>query len=237
VIIKVGTTEQIQNEWSMFTKLHTNKIPGVLEVYCYFHCKQDFKLLRDNMDSLCTDTGDKLNILVMGIAKLGNLTDFKWKTNDALQSCIKQALLTVLQAYRTFGFFHEDCHGRNFLIKATTRKERIYTIAGERVVVPLFGYETFMMDHEGSKDNMDVRKFYTDILDFVYKLQNQMRGKINEFKVSPYITKASATRDKSPVLNIQTMLQDIDQYASAFELVKPIQGGNKAPWHRRKPKL
>ena len=45
VVIKLGITNAIENEWIIYNKLKENKIPGVLKYYCYFHCSEDLKKL------------------------------------------------------------------------------------------------------------------------------------------------------------------------------------------------
>jgi len=137
-ILKVGRIDDITNEWTIFKKLRATNIPGVLNVHCYFECNESFDLMKDNMPYICRGPGSQLKVLVLDIVKNGNLSDFKWKTNESLQSCVKQSLLTVLQAYLTFGFFHEDCQGRNFLVKSTTKKTREYNKDGQKNP---FGYE------------------------------------------------------------------------------------------------
>ena len=130
IVIKAGITSQIVNEWNIYNELVKYKIPGVLKYYCYFTCNEDFKKIPDNTPSICNGadgTGKQLNVLLMKICKLGNIADYKWKSNEAFQSCVKQALLTVLQAYTSVGFYHEDCHVRNFLLQQTTKKIRQYT--------------------------------------------------------------------------------------------------------------
>lgn len=239
IIIKAGTVDTIENEWIIYNKLKEKKIPGVLKYYCYFHCSEDFKKLHDdfknmaayNPENLCKGPGDSLKVLFMAIG-IHNLSDFPWKTTESLQSCIKQSLLTVLQAYLSFGFYHEDCHPRNFIIKRTQKKQREYTIDGKIIVVPLFGYETCMMDLEGSKQDYSVIGLYTDLYLFCNNLDGQMTHKINSSRADMYVSKLKKMKENISVLDVLKIVNIIDTVSGSITLTQPnIEGGrHKLPW-------
>lgn len=235
VVIKLGITNAIENEWIIYNKLKENKIPGVLKYYCYFHCSEDLKKIVDKPEYICKGPGTNLKVILMDIG-IHNLSDFPWKTTESLQSCIKQSLLTVLQAYLSFGFYHEDCHPRNFIIKKTSKTQREYNINGEIIIVKLHGYETFMMDLEESKQNYITKGLYTDLWLFCNKIESQMYNKIDSRKNNKNLNTLNNMRFDTPVLNIKQMLDLIFNISDSLILTHPnIEGGRyKLPWRKQK---
>ena len=165
-----------------------------------------------------------------------NLADFPWKTTESLQSCIKQSLLTVLQAYLAFGFFHEDCHPRNFIIKKTTKKQREYNINGAIITVQLHGYETFMMDLEESKQNQSERQLYTDLYIFCNKIDGMMTNKIVSSGADKYISQMKKLKEDLPPLDIALVTDLIENISNNIRLSHAnIEGGRyKLPWTKKR---
>jgi len=235
VVIKLGITDTIENEWIIYNKLKEHKIPGVLKYYCYFHCAENFKTIPDEPEFICKGPGTNLKVLLMDFG-VHNLSDFPWKTTQALQSCIKQSMLTVLQAYLSVGLYHEDCHPRNFIIKQTRKIQRKYTIDGAVILVKLYGYETFMMDLEGSKMNYPVKYLYTDLYYFCNKLDGQMLNKINSSDADTYVSKLKKMKDTTPAFNVSEIVDIIDKISQSIILTLPnVEGGRyKLPWRKQK---
>jgi hypothetical protein len=237
VVIKLGIVDTIENEWNIYNKLKEHKVPGVLKYYCYFHCLDDFRNIPDQPEFICKGPGDNLKVILMDFG-IHNLSDFPWKTTEALQSCIKQSMLTVLQAYLSFGLYHEDCHPRNFIIKQTRKTQREYKIDGKDVIVPLHGYETFMVDLEGSKINSPVKYLYTNLYYFCNKLDGQMIHKINSSNADEYVSKLKRMKDYIPTLNVSELVDIIENVSKSIILTQPnIEGGRyKLPWRSTKKK-
>ena len=243
VVIKLGNTDTIENEWIIYNKLKDNKVPGVLKYYCYFHCSEDFgkllKTFRENIDykptHLCNGSGTNLKVLLMDFG-IHNLADFPWKTTESLQSCIKQSLLTVLQGYVSFGLYHEDCHPRNFIIKKTTKKLRKYNINGNDIDVPIYGYETCMMDLEGSKQNYTEKGIYTDLWNFCSMIENQMGEKINAQSNQQNRTQLYNMKLDLPPFNLTDILDMVSNISQSITLVQAnIEGGRyRLPWRNTK---
>ena len=240
VVMKIGTTESIKNEWDIYAQLKSYKIPGVLKYYCYFHCEEKFKSIPDKPVSICTGPGDTLKVLLLDFG-IHNLSDFPWKTTQQLQSCVHQSLLTVLQAYISFGFCHDDCHPRNFIIKKSNKQERTYTLGKTSIHVPLQGYETFMMDLEGSKQQQPVKQLYKDLWVFCNDIAKQMLDKINAQQLSQYTSALYDMMFSRPELNekqTETIINMIHSISQSIILIRPnMEGGRyKLPWRKHKQK-
>lgn len=238
VVIKMGIVDTIENEWKIYNQLKEHKVPGVLKYFCYFHCSDDFGKIPDQPEFICKGPGDNLKVVLMDFG-IHNLSDFPWKTTEALQSCIKQSMLTVLQAYVSFGFYHEDCHPRNFIIKQTRKSQREYNINGSVVTVPLHGYETFMMDLEGSKSNRSVKHLYIDLYLFCNKLDGQMVHKINSRHADTYVSKLKSMKDNDThQLDVPEVLNIIENVSQNIILTQPnMEGGRyRLPWRHKKKK-
>ena len=171
---------------------------------------------------------------------LHNLADFPWETNQEFQSCIKQSLLTVLKAYVDFGFFHKDCHSRNFIIKKTSKSHREYIIDDHKITIPLYGYETFMMDLEDSLQNQSATQLYTDLWEFCYKIVSQMNEKIDARSNRRNTEKLEDMKRARPPppLNTNSLLLLIDSISQSIVLKQSkVEGGRyKLPWRMRRRK-
>jgi len=152
VVVKIGSTSDIQNEFTISNSLRNSK--GFVKYICSFACEDDFRTVREHT-SLCKGPGDSMNVIVMPYFPLGSLALYKWNTDSIhlLHSCLKHSFLSVVSEFHTSGFIHGDFHAGNVLIKQTKHKSLSYSIHGIGVFqdIPTYGIRTWIMDYEKSK--------------------------------------------------------------------------------------
>lgn len=59
-----------------------------------------------------------MSILLMEYCELGNMREFDfYKHQEAFYSCMKQVILSTIELCHNQGFYHNDLHTGNVLIK------------------------------------------------------------------------------------------------------------------------
>ena len=99
----------------------------------------------------------------MPLIKLGRIDKANWTRDNihVFNSCLKHVVCTLLLAFETFGFNHNDLHFGNILLKKTKKKHIQY---GDRIVLPVVdGYFPVIMDFERSNMSGNLGLMYNDI--------------------------------------------------------------------------
>ena len=148
-----------------------------------------------NYISLC-NINNKKYILVMNYYKEGCIKKYDWTVENIyiLKSLLKQCIISILKAYKKYGFIHNDLHFGNILIDKKEKEEIYYQ--GYKIYT--FGYEIVIMDVGKSFNNLDKidgNTFYwTKLLNLFDRLKFDLIGiqpKYFDINVDKYIKKAS----------------------------------------------
>jgi hypothetical protein len=166
VVVKIGPSETLRKEFNYGRMLY-KRVPGYINFICFFECEDDYSLYPNNTKPYLCENGtfssDLMKILVMEYYPLGNFLHFPWN-NLNLKSCLKQIVLSYLQAFIQFRFIHNDSHLQNILLKRTKKEFIDYTINNTSFSVPSNGLKIVIMDMENSLSGNNLADF-----SFVYR--------------------------------------------------------------------
>lgn len=216
-VAKIGETDTLENEYKI-----SNSINGfnVIKTFCFFKCFDDYKLIDKSSGYLCKKKGDKMSVLLMEYCSLGNMRDFDfYKYQVEFYSCVKQAILCMIELCYNVGFYHQDGHAGNFLLKRTKTQFVVYEIDGIEYKIKTNGLKVVIMDFENSTL---IGKPKSEIFakDFLIKDINRF---INDLGMN---SKKITYSNKNIIsLNINKIIQEIDKikiekYKSLEELMK-----------------
>jgi hypothetical protein len=170
VVAKVTdhTEDTLKNEWTVYQKLHTNKVKGFLDYICYFECADSFRDIDPpSRQQICDGEGTDVRVLIMDYVKNKSLGEFDWHARDSMlsvfRSCCKQVVCTMVDAHEKLGYRHGDLHSKNVLLKKTTSKNIAYE-CGQ--TVETHGFKTVLMDLELSRFDQPSAKFWLDLDEF-----------------------------------------------------------------------
>lgn len=217
VVVKIMPNMYAENalkEYSIGEQL--KMIPGFIKYICLVKCTDNDKVHKPL--SVCATFSDhyaeaqgKLQLLVMPYFRSGSICKYKWgekQTNILLlQSCLKQCVSSVFNAFIQVGFLHVDLHLSNILLKPTTKD--IIDI-GVETPIPTYGFNICIMDFEHSLIGVDtsnkeyVEQLFCDLELLFYELTaadgaNLRLTGINEIKL--YI----AQKLQNPKANAKVM--------------------------------
>lgn len=166
VVIKIGASDTLKKEFNLGRMLY-KRVPGFINFICFFECEDDYNSYPNTTKSyLCeNETLTLMKILVMEYYPLGNFLHFPWN-NTNLKSCLKQIVLSYLQAFIQFRFIHNDSHLQNILIKRTKKEFIHYTINNTHFKLQSNGLKIIIMDMENSllgNELSDISFVYRDI--------------------------------------------------------------------------
>jgi hypothetical protein len=187
VVVKIGDTDEITHEYAVSLRLRRMK--GFVKHICTFECADDFRTLpsRDRT-TLCRGPGSSMKIILMPYFRLGSLASYAWSADNVhvLRSCLKQAVLSLISAFHTSGFIHNDFHAGNVVLKPTKSASLSYAIDGAGAIetVETHGMRTWIMDFEKSRfvdpvtpyeTAMALNDFYFDLKRFFMLLEGTFR--------------------------------------------------------------
>lgn len=199
VVVKIANeNDDIKIEFDTYKKLFQNKIPNILDYYCYFECNDNLKST-PNDGSLCIGKGNKLKVLIMKFVKFFDLKDYDWKLSDKeiIKYLFKHAFLTYIMAFIKTGFTHGDFHFKNILLEKSTKKSIKYYINNNIYVIPIEKYEIKIMDFEMSKFNYDFLQLYRDLrLSFITKICCDNFGSIFDINTFGKINNIAILKNK-----------------------------------------
>ena len=165
VIVKVGLGINIVSEYNTGKTLADLTLPTFLSFYCHFSCLDclSFKNLA-SQKGLCGSGNDSISVLVMPFINLGRVDNAnKWTRSNinTYKSILKHVVCTLLYAFETCKFSHNDLHFGNILLKNTKKQEIIY---GNRMTLQVIdGYIPVIMDYERAKFTDSPYLLYDDI--------------------------------------------------------------------------
>ncbi len=157
--------------------------PGFIKYICHFSCNDDYRKYKevDKVSSLCYGKGDTMNVLVLPYYELGSVRDYDWtdKTHILIQ-CMKQIILSYFQSFLATGFYHNDIHLANVLLKPTTKEFIEYSIDGVEYKEPTYNMSIVIIDFENSiiiEDKTNVNYVYMSIFQLMTDFMISMRFK------------------------------------------------------------
>jgi hypothetical protein len=171
VVVKHGTVDDTDHEYSVAERLFKEKIPNIMKYYCKFKCSDSINYKNNRQVNasartfLCNGEGGERGFIVMPWYSLSSVESFEWdmSTFPALKSVLKQAVCAYMYAYMVCGFTHGDFHGGNVLIRKTNKN----AIAYGPYVLPLTQdrmYAVIMDFHTSGFRTRPVYNLYMDIM-------------------------------------------------------------------------
>ena len=171
VVVKVANdTQTLNTEWEVYQHLASLKLKGILKYHCYFTCNDTLTRIITDQTTVCNGPGTNTQVLVMDYIDAPSMKYYEWKSIDALRSCIKQVVMTMVEGFLACQFVHGDLHLDNVLIKSTSSRMIRYPIAN--IEVPVYGVCTKIMDMESASTGKhpvlyvckDIKKFMNKML-------------------------------------------------------------------------
>lgn len=168
VVVKVGYTRNANNEYDIGKLLqHDLKLSTIMPFYCKFSCMDSFKSIGGiGVDGLCGTKPshvDNITVIVMPFCSLGRMDIFKWnRTNvDVYKSVLKHVVCSLLYAFESCKFNHNDLHMGNILLKKTKKTSIQY---GDRKHLLIHGgLIPVLMDFERSQTSDSTLLLFSDI--------------------------------------------------------------------------
>jgi len=147
VVVKVGLNTDLKREYDVGFRLST-----LMSFHCHFNCLDTFNTIKSD-GGLCgnsKENKDNISVLVMPFVQGGQLDAFKWtrENTPVYKSVLKHVICTLLYAFDSCSFYHNDMHFGNILLKKTKKTSIVYGDWEQPVVN---GYIPVIMDFERSK--------------------------------------------------------------------------------------
>ena len=145
IIVKLGDHDEIKHEYEMGKSL--SGIKGFVKFICFFECKDD--VLQSSM-----------KVIVMPFFKMGSLSrlpfDSKAAGKNIFISCIKHAIMSIIEAFFITGIGHNDFHTGNVVLKKTNLKTIVYRPFQDEAPfeIETNGVRTWIMDWAGKLKNI-----------------------------------------------------------------------------------
>ena len=220
VVVKISdhTEESLKQEFEIAEALIKAKVPGILNYICYFECLDTFKDIRPPSENICKTSGLPIKVLIMEYIQNESFGAYNWKSIDSFGSCCKQAICTLLIAFLRTGFYHNDFHSKNILIKSTQKTAVSFSINDAvSITIPIprrSGFVIKILDFETSKLQQSVKDFYKDL----NELFNSIRNKL-EYDI---INAESITPIQIKLFQLQSEAKQPDDAIKSLEIFKNI---------------
>jgi serine/threonine protein kinase len=233
-VAKIGTSDTLEKEYKISKSLFSS---NTMHPYCFFRCDDDYKsitekTITENNKYLCKKKGNTMSVLLMPYYKLGNMRDFDFYIHQqAFYSCMKQTILSMIELCHNQGFYHNDLHAGNVLLKKTSQKTLEYIVNDKIYTIKTNGYKVILMDFEASVlvDKPKTRYYNKDFLEkdilrFITDMMTNSK-KITFGKSILHILQERKSQDTDVEINIDILLDAIDnikieKYKSLEELLQ-----------------
>jgi serine/threonine protein kinase len=241
VVVKVAdATETLHNEWLAYQSLASKKVNGILKYHCFFTCNDNISRFLTDQPSVCNGPGDSAQVLVMEYVDAPSMKHYCWwdRPIEVWRSCVKQVILTSVEAYMACKFIHGDLHLDNVLVKRTARRSIKYPTLN--VEVQLHNLCTKFMDFELSTcERKPILDLYKDIRVFTNKLYGLVGdymtlGPLQSMNLQLRDWVEDSNRPTNPQVIVDALLPMIDQ----VEFLQRRHGGSRAAsMKRKKPQI
>lgn len=201
-VVKIGESETLQKEYIISKSLFSS---NTIDIFCFFTCNE-------NSNYLCNPKEQStMSVLLMEYIEEGNMRDFNfYNTPLAFYSCMKQVLLSMIELCYNQGFYHNDLHAGNVLVKSTKEKTIQYTIDNKIYTIETNGYKVVIMDFEKS---VLIHKPKT-----TYYNKDFLQNDIYRFIIDIMTNSKTITFDKEQLIQITNTL-DIDTILSSIDAI------------------
>ena len=156
IVVKIDRADKTnRKEYDYGELFYRRHIPGFIRYMCI--CQ-----VESNLDY----------VLVMPYFPEGSIRTYAWTEDNIpiLKCLLMQVVASMLMAYTTVGYVHDDLHTDNILIRTTEKTEIVYKILDREITVPTFGYEAVIMDFAKSFVGVDQSRFFWfDILNVLLR--------------------------------------------------------------------
>ncbi len=218
VVVKMGKDKStIKKEYYISEQLHKAECPGFIRFICIFECFDN-----NSPDKICQGTPEntKKDVIIMRYFNLGSVKRHSWNSSNfhILRSIVIQTVCSLLVAYHTTGFIHNDSHLDNILIKRTTKTHNIYQIGKHNIDIETHNYTCVIMDFENCffSDKSSPIFFWKMMENIISRVGIELtnnKGSIlnisNKYDVLGYISK-NENNDYMRVLNIIPMIERME---------------------------
>jgi len=235
VVVKISESATIDKEYDIASKL--KDIPGFILFICKTKCYDNLDKYKNPKNQtkkieICINNSDKdtsiskdvrmQNLLVMPYISGGSFRKYNWETHDKqFISCILQLILSLAEAFYTFGFIHSDIHLDNILLRPTKKQSVIYSIFNEQVQID--GLQICIMDFDRSfigVNKKSTSEFYKDIQKIFNELLYTIRLTFTDQEIIMNFLNNRIFKD-TPLDDIRQLLQMIKTIKSVK--YKPVQ--------------
>lgn len=122
IVVKIGSTTSMLNEYSVGSLLAGAGIRGFIRYLHYFECETS------KVKPECyigRGPGESMKVLLMPHYPLGDLRSWQCEEGDwrPAKSALKQACLALIQAHIQLGLVYNDAHAANVLLRNATPEE------------------------------------------------------------------------------------------------------------------
>ena len=172
IVVKISRTKVDASKEYMAIKEYRigeslKNISGFIQYICLFACFDDTNTKFDSINAgenpipvetkICSAT-EKIDenwkyVLVMPYIQEGSLESHNWTSNNVelLKNLMIHTILSLINAFETVGFVHNDLHWGNILFKRTKMKEIQYEFTNNKqMTFQTMGYKVVIMDFEKS---------------------------------------------------------------------------------------
>ena len=151
IVVKVGDTQKLKQEYSDGEKLYNAKIPNFIKYFCNYGVNAD--------GTLCTGPGSSMGVLLMSNYEYGRFDKHRWDSPEQIKSILKQIICACFMAFKLCAFVHKDLHLGNILVKKTRKQYIQY----DNTRVPCHGWTAVIMDFDRSITTRAISALYRDI--------------------------------------------------------------------------
>ena len=142
VVVKIGSTNSMLNEYRVGSRLTSAGIRGFVRYLHYFECETS------QVQPGC----DSMKVLVMPYYRLGDLRSWQSEEGDwrPVKSALKQACFALIQAHIRLGLVYNDAHAANVLLRRATPEEATisFEVEGGPLTVCTHGLVAEWVDFE-----------------------------------------------------------------------------------------
>lgn len=149
VVVKIGSTNSMLNEYRVGSRLASAGIRGFIRYLHYFECETS------QVQPGCylgQGPGDNMKVSVMPYYPLGDLRSWQSEEGDwrQVKSALKQACFALIQAHIRLGLIYNDAHAANVLLRPVTPDEATiaFEVEGGPVTVCTHGLVAEWVDFE-----------------------------------------------------------------------------------------
>ncbi len=181
IVIKKKVVVKMSKEIDMLKRDYDNALllsqlncPNFMKYLGFFQCKDNINNYSKNKNLppyFCQKDGSTNGFIFMNYFELGSLDKYKPKNINEIISIINQIFASLLLAYLTFGFIHNDLHTGNILVKKTSKPYFIYKIKNKKIKIETHGIQIIFFDFDRSyfvqNNNNNFVKFLSDINFFI----------------------------------------------------------------------